>query len=223
MHANKHRSGAGRRAVQAFLGRQFGNPSGVAGRLAGWLMETRPSNRRRNEWTVDLLDIQPRHRVLELGYGPGIALRRAAGRAEQGLVVGIDRSATMHELASRRNRDLVEAGRVDLNIGAVERMDEVLGDEALLLFDRVFAVNAIMFWQEPAARIRELAARLAPGGRMAFTWQPRLGDQTDEAALRTGLKIEEWLRDAGLTGLRIERLPELTPMAVCVLGDKAPA
>jgi hypothetical protein len=35
--------------------RQFGRPRGVTGRLAGWLMAYRGSNRQRNLWVVSLL------------------------------------------------------------------------------------------------------------------------------------------------------------------------
>jgi len=209
-------------AVQAYLARQFGNPSGAAGRLAGWIMATRPSNRRRNEWTVDLLDMRPGHRVLEIGFGPGIALGLAARRVGSGLVAGIDRSATMVQLARRRHRALVESGHMDVNIGSVERLGEVLGPSPDAFFDRIFAVNAVMFWQEPATCIRALAAHLAPGGRMAFTFQPRLGDKTDAAAIEAGNRLRKWLEGAGMGNVRVEVLSELSPVAVCVIGDRSP-
>lgn len=49
---------------------QFHRPHGLVGRLAGFVMAHRPSNRQRNLWTVGLLEIAPSHRVLELGSGP---------------------------------------------------------------------------------------------------------------------------------------------------------
>ena len=56
------------------LAGQFGNPHGPLGRLAGRIMATRGSNIERNRWTVDLLELKPHHRVLEVGYGPGLAI-----------------------------------------------------------------------------------------------------------------------------------------------------
>ncbi len=53
---------------------QFGKPHGFLGRMAGWIMAWRPSNRERNHWTVDLLNIQSGDRFIEIGCGPGIAL-----------------------------------------------------------------------------------------------------------------------------------------------------
>ncbi len=61
-------------AIVRYLVSQFGNPRGLVGRLAGEFMARRPSNRARNLWTVDLLELRPHHRVLEIGYGPGFAI-----------------------------------------------------------------------------------------------------------------------------------------------------
>jgi ketosteroid isomerase-like protein len=47
--------------------RQFRRPEGPLGRLAGWIMAARPSNRSRSRATVALLDIGAGDRVLELG------------------------------------------------------------------------------------------------------------------------------------------------------------
>lgn len=38
---------------------QFHQPRGLGGRLAGWTMASRASNRNRNVWVVSLLDIAP--------------------------------------------------------------------------------------------------------------------------------------------------------------------
>jgi hypothetical protein len=46
---------------------QFGRPTGVLGRVLGWTLASRPSNRRRNVWTVSLLNVQRHDRVLEIG------------------------------------------------------------------------------------------------------------------------------------------------------------
>jgi ubiquinone/menaquinone biosynthesis C-methylase UbiE len=52
----------------------------------------RPSNRQRNVWAVSLLDVQPTDRVLEVGFGPGVAIAEFAARATRGHVFGIDHS-----------------------------------------------------------------------------------------------------------------------------------
>jgi SAM-dependent methyltransferase len=74
---------------------QFGRPVGFSGRVVGWIMASRPSNRRRNAWTVSLLDVQRHDRVLEIGFGPGIAIRESSRLAIEGYVCGLDHSEEM--------------------------------------------------------------------------------------------------------------------------------
>jgi hypothetical protein len=49
-------------------------PRGAAGSVTGWVFAHRPSNRQRNRWTVSLLGVRPADRVLEVGFGPGVAV-----------------------------------------------------------------------------------------------------------------------------------------------------
>src|ERR1700760_3776775 len=81
---------------------QAHHPRGAAGRVNGWMFAHRPSNRQRNRWVVSLLDVQAADRVLEIGFGPGIAVAELV-RAGAGHVYGADHSAVMLRQASRRN------------------------------------------------------------------------------------------------------------------------
>lgn len=147
---------------------QFHRPTGAVGHIAGWVMGRRSSNVARNRWAATLLDVGPAERVLELGCGPGVAVAALAGRATRGLVVGVDHSPVMIRQARRRNRAAVQAGRVRLIHTPVEGLSRI-GEP----FDAALAVNTLGMWPEPAARLRELARLLRPGGRIALVSQPR--------------------------------------------------
>ncbi|MEU5258876.1 methyltransferase domain-containing protein [Amycolatopsis sp. NPDC021455] len=188
---------------------QFHRPTGAAGHLAGWIMGHRESNLARNRWAVELLDVQPADRVLELGCGPGVAVAALAARATRGSVVGVDHSPVVLRQARRRNRAAVRAGRVRLVCSPVEGL--ALDEEA---FDAALAVNTVGMWPEPAARLRELGRLLRPGGRIALVSQPRMPGVTAVAAADelTGL-----LTEAGFGDFRAETL-DLDPPVVCVLA-----
>ena len=186
--------------------RQFGHPRGVAGAAAGLVMAHRPSNRERNRWVASLLDVQPTDRVLEIGFGPGLAIAELSRRA--GHVYGLDRSAVMLRQATRRNAAAIQSGRVTLAVGSVEHLPSALEGP----FDAILAVNSLGFWTAPAQRLAELRARLAPGGRIAIVSQPRAGGPTN-----TGRDITALLEAAGFERPRTETL-DLDPPAVCVLA-----
>ena len=90
---------------------QFARPTGLSGRVVGWIMASRASNRRRNVWTVSLLDVQRHDRVLEIGFGPGIAVREISRLAAEGYVCGLDHSEEMLRKATRRNAAAIRTGR----------------------------------------------------------------------------------------------------------------
>ena len=92
--------------------KQFGQPRGLAGVTVGWVLAHRSSNVRRNRWVVAQLDLRPTDHVLEVGFGPGIAIEAFARALPQGRVYGIDHSDVMVRQATRRNRKAVQSGLV---------------------------------------------------------------------------------------------------------------
>lgn len=192
---------------------QFHRPHGFGGRVAGWIMAHRGSNRKRNVWAAGLLDVQPEDRVLEIGFGPGIAIDAMARRATRGLVVGVDHSEVMVRQAARLNAAAVRVGRVDLRLGNAE--DLPVFDAP---FDKILAVNSLMFWDDPVARMKELRDLLSPNGRVAIAFQPRGPGSSDETAARAGREIAGHMTAVGLTSVRVEALPLKPTAVVCVLG-----
>ena len=202
------------KALGAVFG-QFVRPHGFGGRAAGWVMAKRGSNRERNVWAVGLLDVQPDDHVLEIGFGPGIAIHEFARRATSGLVVGVDHSEVMVRQARNRNAAAVRAGRVDLRLGSAEALPGF--DEP---FDKILAVNSLLFWDDPVARLKDLHHLLRPGGQIAIVYQPRGPQSTNEVAARTGQEIAEHFATVGFTDVRVETLALRPTDAVCVLGVK---
>ena len=204
--------GLKQQTIKALVG-QFHRPHGLGGRAAGWVMAHRGSNRERNLWAAELLDVQPEDRVLELGFGPGIAIEAMARRATRGVVVGVDHSEVMVRQATRRSAAAVRAGRVDLRLGNAEDLPAFDAP-----FDKILAVNSLMFWEDPVARLEELRDLLRPGGRIAIAHQPRGPGSTDETTACAARELAAHFAAAGFSDARVETLP-LKPVAVvCVLG-----
>ena len=196
---------------------QFHQPTGAVGHVAGWIMGRRSSNVARNRWAVQLLDVQPTDRVIELGCGPGVAIAALAALALQGSVVGVDHSQVMIHQARRRNRAAVRAGRVRLIHTPVQSLPVSDGP-----FDAALAVNTVGMWPDPIVRLRELARLLRPGGRIALVSQPRCIGATAATSAAAADELAGLLTEAGFEHLRTDLL-DLDPPAACVLGHVAPA
>jgi SAM-dependent methyltransferase len=191
---------------------QFGRPTGFWGHAAGLLMTCRASNRRRNAWAVSLLDVQAQHRVLEIGFGPGLAIRELGRLASEGYVCGVEHSEVMLTHARRRNAEGIRRGVVDLRLGSVADLPSFD-----LPFDRILAVNTVFFWHEPEAHLRDLRGLLRPGGLIAVVHQPRGPGASDETSVASGRENAATLARAGFSDVRVETLA-LKPAVTCALG-----
>ena len=208
-------------AFKAYLVSQFGNPRGFVGALAGHFMARRASNLKRNLWTIELMELKPADRVLEIGYGPGFALEQVCKYLKEGTAIGLDRSETMFQMARRRNQEPILDGRLKLFVGSVEDMGAQHDPSLPGPFNVIYAVNVAMFWREPVEILKTLRTRLADGGQALLTFQPRSGARTDAAAIVAGEKTAQQMREAGFAEVKIESLKTILPMAVCVIGRKA--
>jgi ubiquinone/menaquinone biosynthesis C-methylase UbiE len=107
--------------IQKRLRSQPGKPTGIVGRIVGYIMDI--YNREDNHWTVSLLNIGSTSKVLEIGFGGGLAIADAAKIATGGHVCGIELSQTMLEVAQKRNCNAIKSGRVNLQLGNVMAFD----------------------------------------------------------------------------------------------------
>jgi ubiquinone/menaquinone biosynthesis C-methylase UbiE len=171
--------------------RIFGRPQGLAGRLGGIILAR--SNRQFAQEVIAFLDVAPAEEVLEVGFGPGVAIALLASKATDGRVAGIDVSKEMVEQATARNAAAIRAGAVDLRHGTVERMP--FEDEA---FDLALAINSMQAWPDADAGLREIRRVLRPGGRVALAFTPRSGQP------RAG--VTERLQAAGFEDARLHEL-----------------
>ena len=198
-------------SILTYIYSQFGKPRGVLGYVAGYVMAHRPSNLERNDWALELLSIEPTDRILEIGFGPGIAIGKAAATARE--VVGVDRSALMVRQAARRNRELIEKGKLKLTLGSVETLAPELGP-----FDKIYSVNAVAFWKEPVAVFQRLRSLLRPGGTVLTVYMPRHAGAKDQDAVEKGRQIEGQLREAGFAEARTETKMMMPVAVVAVLA-----
>lgn len=144
------------------IDRQHRLPQGLLGRLVGEKMVRQ--HQPETDWTVELLDLQPHDRAVELGCGAGRGLVLAARTTCLSPVVGMDLSPTMLRSAAHRLR----------RVGPREQVSLVRGDLRALPYadgslDKIWSVHTFYFWADPDAVFADLLRALAPGGTIAVT------------------------------------------------------
>lgn len=199
-------------SMQSTLVAQFRQPSGPLGLLAGIVMAHRPSNRRRNLWTIDLLDLREGETGLELGCGPGLAVEVALG-AGAAHVLALDHSGEMIRQASSRNRAAVQVGRADFRVGGLDAL--AAGD---LPVDAAWMANVAQFLPDRVAAFRRIADHLKPGGRLAVTYQPRHRGASAADAERFAAGVGLAMEASGFVRRERHSLALSPVPAICVVG-----
>jgi ubiquinone/menaquinone biosynthesis C-methylase UbiE len=188
----------------------FGHPRGFLGRVAGTIMAV--ENRARNQWAVSLLDAQPQEHILEIGFGPGLAIRALAQTTAAAFIAGVDDSLVMVHQAGKRNAAAIRSGRVALQHSSVAHLPY---PDAT--FHKVLAVNSLHHWPAPIANLSEVRRVLKPNGLVAIVEQPR-GAATDEQMRVRADELATLLVAAGFQNIRQTFQPMRLAPSIGVLG-----
>jgi SAM-dependent methyltransferase len=153
---------------------------------------TGPGTAEEHRMALEMLSISSGERVLDVACGPGNFTRDFARAAGDGLVVGIDASAPMLEVADRDTEG--------------DNVAYVRGDACALpfrdgSFDAICCFAALYLIEEPMRALGEIARVLAPGGRVALL------SSVNRGYVPTGT-VDAIVR--GLSGVRIFGRDELT-------------
>ena len=188
---------------------QFGCPTGWLGSVVGVLMAIK--NGERSAWVVSQLHLESHDRVLEIGFGPGVAVARAA--ADAAFVAGIDASEVMLRQASRRNAAAIAAGRVELARATMPSLP--FADAS---FDKVFSINSYQFWPEKVRALLQVRRVVRPGGLVVVAVQPRNKGATDATSQETGEHIVQTMRAAGFGEISVLLRPMAPVATACAIA-----
>ena len=195
---------------------QFGQPTGFPGWLVGHLMAVK--NAALNRAAVEVLDPQPDDRVLEIGFGPGKTIGIISKRLTNGFVAGVDLSGVMVKQATRRNREFIKMGRVELKQGSASSLPYRDGQ-----FGKVCTINAFHHLPQPIDALREIRRVLKPGGLVLLGLRMKHPTRTFLVApgfnQEEVIQVMELLRNAGFGNIRTERRRTGREI-ICVLANR---
>jgi SAM-dependent methyltransferase len=125
-----------------------------------------------NQHLLPVAKVERTDTMLDIGCGCGATTFAAAQLAPDGLVVGIDLSRPMIEVATDRARRTV-VGNVRFSHGDVE-----VHPFKASAFDRAISRFGVMFFGDPVAAFSNNAGSLRPSGTLTFVcWQEALRNE----------------------------------------------
>ena len=161
-------------------------------------------NRGLNERAIELLDVQPSSRVLDLGFGGGLTLAPLLARAAA--VTGVDRAPEMVDAGTARHASAAAEGRLTLVVGDAARLP--LADGAV---DRVLTVNTVYFWPDLAPAFAEIRRVMESGGRLVIGIRDGAVMRQvsrDIFTIRTPGELSGALTSAGFDGVETVSAPD---------------
>jgi cyclopropane fatty-acyl-phospholipid synthase-like methyltransferase len=138
------------------IARQFKKPTGLFGIFSSNIMIK--GNMIKYEKIIKNLGLHPNDKVLEIGYGPGIGINMIARKCDSCVIHGIDFSELMYKRASSYNKQYI-GDKVQLQFGDFLQMPI---DSAL--YDKIFCLNVVYFWNNLMEPFQKVISLLKPGG-----------------------------------------------------------
>lgn len=188
---------------------QCRKPTGTFGRLMARAMNYGHS--KVTQWGLSHVLIKKDDMILDIGCGGGKTVNTLAKTATEGKVYGIDYSEDSVAVASKTNRKLIGAGRVEILHASVASLP--FADD---LFGLVTVVETYYFFPDLINNLKEIRRVLKPGGSVILIneayrhdrfekrnamWA-RMGDFT----YHLPDEFREFLRDAGYSSIQIDVL-----------------
>ena len=203
---------------------ELGNPAKPQGEYGKQMLQDMNEHHASvTEWGLSFLNMPEDAVALDIGCGGGATLRRLADRCPNGRIYGIDYSDVSVKESTAFNRQLIDAGRMEVLTGSVESMP--FADS---FFDRITTVESFYFWPDPAQNLKEVRRVLKPGGVFLLIADIYGGYDFDEHTKDNIRKydlynpspeeFEKLFRDAGFSTVTVH-LQEGTSW-ICVEGRK---
>ncbi|MFN2185259.1 MAG: class I SAM-dependent methyltransferase, partial [Anaerolineae bacterium] len=210
-----------RMAIMSKVLGQCRKPAGWLGRMVARGMNI--SHAQMTDWGIGHISIGKSDTILDVGCGGGGTIRKLAIIASEGKVYGIDYSAESVRISTRTNRELIDAGRVEVGQGTVSSLPY---PDAL--FDLVTAIESHYFWPDLVNDMNEVLRVLKPGGTLVLMGGEYRGGKYDQRngrwvelgdmAYHSIDEFERLFRRVGYTEVRV--LEEAGKGWMCGIGRK---
>ena len=152
--------------IMQALAAQLRQPSGEAALEVGEKMNA--VNLLINLDTIEALELSPNDNVLEIGMGNGFFVKNIVSVDQSITYSGCDFSKEMVDESCKQNAEFIQSGQVQFHLSNAESLP--YGDE---MFDKVFTINTIYFWEDAQKVLSEIRRVLKENGQFALSIRPK--------------------------------------------------
>jgi ubiquinone/menaquinone biosynthesis C-methylase UbiE len=200
-----------------YIGKIFGNPSGIVGKLFTKLMNI--MNQKQYKAVVDNINLEPNDNILDIGFGNGYLLNKLFKKNIPIKIFGIEISNDMIKNVSKKYRQIIENGYIKLYLENI--INTSFKNET---FDKIYTVNTIYFWNELEKCFSEIKRILNQNGIFLNVIYTK--EYLDKIVYtRYGFKkysVEDIIKITEENGMKIIRVVEIRKdKAYCIIsGNK---
>ncbi|REC41106.1 class I SAM-dependent methyltransferase [Chryseobacterium sp. 5_R23647] len=146
------------------LAQNLANPQGEKGIEIGEMMNA--TNIGMTLESIKTLLIEDDEHILEIGHGNAAHVRSLLSLAQNVQYTGLDISETMHHEAKRLNETFKNQAEFVLYEGKKLPFEDAI-------FDKIFTVNTVYFWENPVEYLNEIYRVLKNNGTFVLTFAQR--------------------------------------------------
>ncbi len=148
-----------------------------------------------NRLVVSLAELSPSDRALDIGCGPGAAVRMAADIVVEGEAIGVDRAPAMIDIARKRSTAFPNTR---FEVGSAESLPFPDGE-----FTVIWTAHSFHHWEDRRTGLAEMVRVLADGGRALILEQHgKKHGLTDAEAEAVTAELET----AGFSDISVDRV-----------------
>jgi len=118
--------------------------------------------------TIEVLQLSANDNVLEIGMGNGFFVKDILSKDINIKYSGCDFSSEMVDEASLKNKEYINGGRAQFYFASADHLPfqkEV--------FNKVFSINTLYFWENPERVLSEISRVLRPKGQLFISIRPK--------------------------------------------------
>jgi len=118
--------------------------------------------------TIDALNLKTASNILEIGMGNGFFVNKILSAHNSIKYVGCDYSKIMVDEACKNNEKFIKTGKAKFYLANVDKLP--FDND---IFDKVFSVNTIYFWDNLQLALSEIWRVLKPKGQLIISLRPK--------------------------------------------------